>query len=513
METPFDNAEQVPVISASQLQTGQIFAHKFQIIRRLKQGGMGTVYEAMHKALLHKVALKVMLPELIGDGELLKKFLQEAQVSASLRHDNIVYVQDADVDDETGLAWLGMELLDGQDLEDAISEGEPMSLQEARSTCRQIASALHYAHGQGLVHRDIKPSNIFLCAGKTEQAPRRVKILDFGIARVVTQLGTARSGTASWGSPLWMTPEQILTDRPIGPGTDIWPLGLLTFYILTGHHYWRVAQRQNASLGDWMSEALSDNLPPASKRARELGKEHLLPPGYDAWFSRCVTRELDRRYDDALRASADFEALSSHGQTPWRNLSTEISGRRVPLVIAGTLACVTSFLVGKHLVMKARQLNRVPVASDLGLHPSRADAAGLEPAPPRVDAVVSHDLPPASDLHVDTPPDAGAADPRKPDPGPKERRRMSKKSDAALCAEGHIDNCQRLCSQGFSDGCEKEIKLRLSQCRTGSCTACIDLAQRAADLKNAPLLKRALTISCTLPGCEAACVLLNAVDK
>ena len=133
-----------------------------------------------------------------------------------------------------------------------------------------------------------------------------VKILDFGIAKVVADSKTAE--TTAIGTPQWMAPEQT-TNQAVSPAADVWALGLLAFRMLVGCHYWLQANQRPASLVSVMREMVLEPLVPASQRAREYGRAQLLPPGFDLWFARCVVRELDQRFADAHQAYAAFLAM------------------------------------------------------------------------------------------------------------------------------------------------------------------------------------------------------------
>lgn len=155
------------------------------------------------------------------------------------------------------------------------------------------------------MHRDLKPENIFLAVSRRADAAFTVKVLDFGIAKLVAEAQTHH--TAAIGTPLWMAPEQTEAGGRICPATDVWALGLIAFRVLVGKPYWRVANLENASPTALMREVVFEPLVAATERARELGVE--LPWAFDAWFSRCVHRDIGARYQEAGAALTALDAL------------------------------------------------------------------------------------------------------------------------------------------------------------------------------------------------------------
>lgn len=288
------------------LAPGTIFASDYQIERPLSEGGMGAVYVARQLSTGAPRALKLMHPQLVRDPSLRARFEQEAKVAAEIPSDHVVQVIAAGVDAESGMPWLAMELLDGTDLVEATATGR-CDASRLRQIMEQLCHGLQAAHERGIVHRDLKPENVFLAAPRRPGIPFTVKILDFGIAKV-TEQARATAATAAIGTPLWMAPEQAgATAGAISPATDVWALGLIAFWLLTGRSYWRGATLEGITLQALMREVLFDPLPPASERAAEFGVRGDLPAGFDAWFGRTVVREPAERHPDARTA---FEALA-----------------------------------------------------------------------------------------------------------------------------------------------------------------------------------------------------------
>lgn len=195
----------------------------YRIIERIGAGGMATVYKAHHDALARYVALKI-LPEFLAEQEGFKeRFQQEAVAIAHLRHPSILAVYD--YGEQDGNSYIVEEFVEGGTLSDRM--GKPHSLDETVAILSPIASALDYAHARGVLHRDVKPSNIMLTADNTP-------ILgDFGLAKMMSGTEHLTLSGMIVGTPEYMAPEQC-SGQPIGPGADVYSLGVVAYQMLTG---------------------------------------------------------------------------------------------------------------------------------------------------------------------------------------------------------------------------------------------------------------------------------------
>lgn len=293
------------------LRPGDVFAGDFRVERALSVGGMGAVYVAEQLSTGRQRALKLMLPQLVSDPRLRERFEQEARISARIPSEHVVDVVAAGVDHDTGAPWLAMELLDGEDLGARIARERGLSHATTLEVARQLAHALGAAHEAGIVHRDLKPENLFVANAKRTGVPFTLKVLDFGIAKVVAEVD--KGLTAAVGSPLWMAPEQAERGGAIGPETDVWAVGLIVFHALTGQLFWRAAADPGATVAGLLREIILDPMPTASERARELGAGARLPSGFDAWLAQSVNRAPKARYANARRQLEDLEALLDRG--------------------------------------------------------------------------------------------------------------------------------------------------------------------------------------------------------
>ncbi len=291
------------------LAPGSVFAGDFEVIRLLADGGMGSVYVVEQRSTGKRRALKVMHPRMLHDPTLRERFTQEARLGAKIASDHVVEVVGAGVDAETGIPWMAMELLQGRDLSSALTERGAFSLPEAKGILRQVGHALSRAHRLGIVHRDLKPENLFLADTKHEGAGAMVKILDFGIAKVMQETRATGATIGGLGTPLWMAPEQTHGGK-ITPATDVWALGLIGFALLAGRSYWRCAS-DDVPLTVVLTEMFAAPMVPASARVAELGLPTKLPTGFDQWFAQCVARDASERFESAEPCIAAFLALGA----------------------------------------------------------------------------------------------------------------------------------------------------------------------------------------------------------
>jgi eukaryotic-like serine/threonine-protein kinase len=197
---------------------------RYEILEKIGEGAMGIVYKAKDSALGRIVALKMLSAELGSEDELHKRFEREAEAIGRLNHPNIVQVYD--LGQAEGHLYMAMELLEGDDLRTLIEAGAEVALADKARILGEICEGLGYAHSRGVVHRDIKPANILVTSSG------RVKILDFGLARVATRQTITRRGVIL-GTPDYMSPEQAM-GKTVDPRSDIFSAGGVFYEFLTG---------------------------------------------------------------------------------------------------------------------------------------------------------------------------------------------------------------------------------------------------------------------------------------
>src|ERR1051325_9187595 len=199
---------------------------QYEIVRLLGAGGMGSVYLARERLLERQVAIKVLRRELVNaDGQ--ERFIREARTAARLTHPHIVPMYSFGQADDT--LYYVMGYVDGESLEQRLKRLQKLEPGEARRVLAELASALEYAHGNGVVHRDIKPDNVML-----ERGTSRAILTDFGIAKI-SAAGTQITRTGMIvGTPLYMSPEQAAGDRDVDGRSDLYSLGVIGYRMLSG---------------------------------------------------------------------------------------------------------------------------------------------------------------------------------------------------------------------------------------------------------------------------------------
>jgi serine/threonine protein kinase len=229
LQVCFSEVIKVPDLS------GTVLDGKYELIRLLGEGGMGTVYEAKHRLIGRRLAVKFLHPHYVTSEEVVTRFQREAQAAAAIGHENIIDVTDMGQTTE-GAPYLVMEYLDGMDVRDLLAEAGSLPIEQAAHIMVQALSALQAAHDAGIIHRDLKPENIYLI----EKPDRKdyVKLLDFGISKFKSletegMKGLTQTGTVL-GTPYYMSPEQARGDQNIGTKSDIYAMGVILFQMLTG---------------------------------------------------------------------------------------------------------------------------------------------------------------------------------------------------------------------------------------------------------------------------------------
>ena len=276
------------------LETGSIFHGRYQVLRHLKSGGMGRVYEVLHLETQRRRALKTMLPGIMADLALRERFRREATVGANIGSEHIIDVFDAGVDDATGLPFLVMDLLKGETLQAQLERRGRFGPVEVVAILYQVALALDRTHAAGVVHRDLKPENLFVT--QRDDGTLRMIVLDFGIAKVVESASFAKT-TQSLGTPLYMSPEQIRGESNVQPAADLYSLCHIAYALLVGEPFW-TAESQSAGTVYGLLMRITQGAPePPSSRAAHSGVS--LPPEFDAWFARGTAASPSSRFDSA----------------------------------------------------------------------------------------------------------------------------------------------------------------------------------------------------------------------
>ncbi|MBK8255790.1 MAG: protein kinase [Polyangiaceae bacterium] len=294
-------------MSTQTLADGTIVAERYRIVRCLARGGMGTVYEVVHTSTNRRRALKLMHSHILHNEELRERFSREAKVAAEVESDYIVEVFDAGVDAGTSMPFICMELLRGEELSRRIKRLGTIAAADVATYVQQTALALDRMHEAGIVHRDLKPENLYISEGK--DGPPRIKVLDFGIAKVVAEGVNSGPATLSVGTPLYMAPEQFRAHGKLSPVTDVYALGMIAYTSLVGSPYWDDESRVGNifAFGSVVGQGIVER---PSERAKKKGVT--LPTGFDEWFALATNLHAEHRFQSASEASrALSEVLGS----------------------------------------------------------------------------------------------------------------------------------------------------------------------------------------------------------
>jgi len=284
------------------LSEGTIFAGRYRVVRLIGQGGMGAVFEVVHVETERRCALKVMQPNMVDNDAMRARFRQEAKVAALVNSEHIVDVYDAGVDEATQMPFLVMELLSGIELRQQLKTRGPMRPDEVALYLYQTALALEKTHRSNIIHRDLKPENLFLTF--RENGAPHIKILDFGVAKFMTEPGAHTNATRDVGTPLYMGPEQFTMGAKPSPQTDIYALGMIAYTLLTGVTYWADDMQGPSTIYAFAMHVIKGPTEPATVRALRRGVR--LPPAFDLWFARATARDPQQRFQSALVAANEL---------------------------------------------------------------------------------------------------------------------------------------------------------------------------------------------------------------
>ena len=363
---------------------GAVLAGRYQVVRRIGEGGMGAVYEAKHTLIGKRVAVKVLLEKLVAKSDFVARLLQEARLASSIGHENIVDVTDFGTTDD-GRSFVVMEFLDGESLAELAMREAPLPIERSLRIARQAASALGAAHAKGIYHRDVKPENIYLVRRADADF---VKVVDFGISKAVKPGGDdggegyrlTHTGLLL-GTPLYMSPEQARGDEDLDQRVDIWALGVMLYECLTGE----VPFHANNYL-QIISQVLTHTPTPPSQLRPELG----IPDAVETVVMRAMEKDRSRRYQTMAELEHDLDRLLAGDQNVGLPPAAEGAApgqaagpRRWPLATAAALLLAGGVALAlSHPA--ARQADASAAAAPAAAPPPAPAVAPAEPplAPP-----------------------------------------------------------------------------------------------------------------------------------
>jgi hypothetical protein len=294
--------------SPTDLTVGRLLSDRYQLVQQIGVGGFGVVFRARDRRLGKRVAVKVLSPQLARSPAATARFRQEAFAASLVGHAGIVNVTDFDCD-EDGTRFLVMEYLDGYDLASVIEREGAIEPARALEIVGQVAEAIGAAHEKGIIHRDLKPANIFLVP--RPGLPDQVKVLDFGISKMLAHTGKPDSLTGAGqilGTPHYLSPEQARGDAVLDGRTDMYSLGVILYELLCGD----TPFQSSSYLGMITQHLVEVPRPPSERRG-----DGRIPPALDALVLRALEKDPRRRFQ-SMRAlgAALAEVAGNLGEDP-----------------------------------------------------------------------------------------------------------------------------------------------------------------------------------------------------
>jgi eukaryotic-like serine/threonine-protein kinase len=349
----------------------------YQITAKIGEGGMGAVYRAVHSSLGRSAAVKVLLPEFSHNRDMVARFFNEAKAATAIRHSGIVEIYDFGfLPDQS--AYIIMELLDGESLAARIRRDRRLDPARALQIIRSVARALHAAHEQGIVHRDLKPDNIFLVPDPEMPTGERVKLLDFGVAKLALapdsgETPRTRTG-AVMGTPMYMAPEQCRGAGTVDRRADLYALGCILYELLCGRPPFLAE-----GTGDIIAHHLYFQPDPPSKH------EPRIPEAVEMLVLKLLQKEPGFRPPTANHLAEAIDALAipeRTGRTPPHMMATAYAPTAPP--VTTTLSEASSSIIPSGVAPPRR---RWPLAVGAVLFLGAGAAAlaiamsGSDPAP------------------------------------------------------------------------------------------------------------------------------------
>lgn len=320
----------------SPLALGEVVAGKYRIEREIGRGGMGIVFAATHLALDRLIAIKVMKHELLQDEQALQRLLLEARAAAKIQSEHVARVLDVETL-PSGIPYIVMEYLDGQDLGALIDRNGALSVQQSVTFILQACEALSEVHVHELVHRDLKPGNLFI-AKRADGSPA-MKVVDFGISKDLGKPGAKDGKTTSphvLGSPFYMAPEQMRADA-VDARSDIWALGAILFEMLTAR-----TPFTGETLPEVYAAVLGEPPPPVN----EL--EPTVPAALDRIVQRCLEKEPVLRFANVAELAREL--------APFGGVGSEVSVERIRRVLSQETRAEDAELLGESVDVPTSQV-------------------------------------------------------------------------------------------------------------------------------------------------------------
>jgi eukaryotic-like serine/threonine-protein kinase len=374
---PPDRRATLAALPMGELREGQLINASIRLDRMLGRGGMGSLWIAYHLRLKVRVVVKFIAAEFAGNPDVMARFQREAAATMAAKSAHVVQILDYGFTEDM-VPFIAMEYLEGEDLATRMAREVRITPWEFSLILKQACKGLTRAHAQGIIHRDIKPENIFLTYVDDELV---VKVLDFGIAKAdsaAMDCPPTRTGVFL-GTVYYMSPEQTMGARNVDHRTDLWSLGVVTYYALTG-----VLPFEGDAIGNLVEQITASTIRPPSQHLPALG------PAIDAWMRRALARHVNQRFGSAKDMALAFEAALTQ-LAPWAAAVTLESSNTEPKVNMGTVAVLGT--AGRHQEeipyvsegpeqSLAARMSATPVQSAA----TRASATPVQSAAPRASA-------------------------------------------------------------------------------------------------------------------------------
>ncbi len=380
---------------------GTVLADRYRILKKLGEGGMGSVYLAEHTTINKRLAIKVLSPEYSHKQDLVDRFLQEARAASMIEQENVVEITDFG-STPGGSVFFAMEFLNGEDLSSTIKREGPLPWNRVRVMMQQVCSALSAAHAAGIIHRDMKPENCFRIRRGTNED--FVKVLDFGIAKVQSDEGDGGKGLTRtgmiFGTPEYMSPEQAKGER-VDHRVDVYASGIILYELLTG----RVPFTADTFMGI-LTKHMFEAPPAPSSVVPGLA----IPPDVEAIILKALQKDREYRFQSMDAMARAIESVGT-GAMPVSVVREDVSAPRSGQIrFAGSS---TSIALDDDFAEPPRSraglfvglgVGAAVVAAGAFFAMPRPDAVGASPAAPAAVIVANADVPSSDPAPAGDPP-------------------------------------------------------------------------------------------------------------
>ncbi len=306
------------------VEIGEVVEGRYKIVRPIAAGGMGTVFLAEHWLIKRRFALKILRGEYAADATMIRRFMNEALAAGTLGHPNIVEATDMGFT-KTDTPYIVFEFLEGTSLASEIDGNGALSIPRALRIAYQIASALEAAHQADIIHRDLKSENVLLV--RKLDLEDHVKVIDFGISRILTASDRTAVGNTVTGTPEYMAPEQILTPDAIDRRCDIYALGVVLYEMLAGKVPFAAAPGSSYPLDIDTAHALLTRI--LTERPAPFTRPDAPPGLVEMIVDKLLAKDAADRYQSMKQVQRAIEAFAS--VLPQRETPAPMLDRAEPL--------------------------------------------------------------------------------------------------------------------------------------------------------------------------------------